>query len=86
MFYSGAGAYSTIPSRWASRAAKERAMKDSSFTAAKTNRRLAFCWGIAFIVAVTCFSCPSKVSASALDNRESAVSAAELETFGTAGK
>jgi len=61
-------------------------MKCPSLAGARSNTRLAFCWGTAFLVAVNTLSWPLKSSASALDNNPNAVSVAGLETFGTAGK
>ncbi len=61
-------------------------MKSPNLAGTKNSRRLAFCWGIALILAATSLGCRSKNSGSVLDSHESALSVAGLETFGTAGK
>ena len=61
-------------------------MMSPTLAGAKTNTRLAFCWGIAFLAAATSPSWPGKSPASAPGDNPSAVSVAGLETFGAAGK
>jgi hypothetical protein len=61
-------------------------MNDASFAVAKTKTRLHCFWAIVLIAAVTFLSCPSKGFGSALANHESALSVAELETFGAVGR
>jgi len=61
-------------------------MKNPTLAGEKANTGRTLCWGIVFLAAVACFSCPWKGSAGALDDNPNAVSVAGLETFGTAGK
>ena len=61
-------------------------MNNASCAAARTRPGLSCFYAIVFIAAVAFLSRPLKALESALDNHQSAVSASELETFGTAGK